>query len=189
VTDSLSLGQSPVSVDTADPGVRRLMGLEQRQKERWVREVEEGAPGQPKQHELVHLAGDPDTGMDSTIRLDGGKHEVFAIYKGRHTPHEFPDGLRLTIDIYQLPEEPLQAHLICPKCRHQLRVTADRKEMRYERTSAADGGKLDIAPFQCTWEMPEAGAHTPGILGGGLSLCQWKGVIEHKHGRNLVRDA
>lgn len=174
-----------ISIDTTDPQVRRLMGLERREQDRFVREVES-----PGAKELVHLAGDADTGMTSTIRMDGGKSEVFAIYRGRHTPPEYPDGLRLTIDVYQIEGEPLQVHLICPKCRHQLRATSDRKQISWEPDlHSRDGGKLEVSPFQCTWEMPEAGAHTPGILAGGLTLCQWKGVIEHKGGRNIVRDA
>ncbi len=162
------------------------MGLEQREQERFAREVE--AP--VKQRELVHIAGDADTGMTSTINLAGGKAEVFAIYRGRAVPPEFPDGLRLTLDVYAIPDEPTQVHLICPKCRQQLRITSDRKTIAWEPIRGnPDGGKLEIEPFMCTWEMPEAAAHAPGILAGGLTLCQWKGVIEHKHGRNLVRDA
>jgi hypothetical protein len=179
---------SVVDIDTRDPQVRRLMGLEQREQERFAREVE--GPGIARQQELVHIAGDADTGMTSTINLAGGKAEVFALYRGRCVPPEFPDGLRLTIDVYAIPGESIQVHLICPKCRQQLRATSDRKTIEWEpRVGSADGGRLEVSPFQCTWEMPEAGQHTPGILGGGLSLCNWKGVIEHVHGRNIVRDA
>lgn len=185
----MSANPGGVTVDTQDPQVRRLLGLERGAQERWASEVERPAGIGPADRELVHLAGDEDAGFDSTIRLDGGKSEVYAHYKGRYTPPEFPDGLRLTLDVYAIPGEPVQVHLICPKCRHQLRVSSDRKAIDWQPDRGPDGGKLSIEPFQCTWEMPEAGAHTPGILAGGLSLCQWKGALEHKSGKNLVRDA
>lgn len=176
-----------VTIDTEDPQVKRLMGLEEREQRRWATEIE--APAQ-RERELVHIAGDEDNGMTSTISLSGGKSEVFALYRGRAVPPEFPDGLRLTIDVYAIPNEPTQVHLICPKCRHQLRITSDRKQVNFElRPSSPDGGLLEVSPFQCTWEMPDAGQHAIGIRSGGLSLCQWKGVIEHVHGKNIVRDA
>lgn len=175
-----------VSIDTEDPQVRRLMGMEAREKTRFANQVERG------HQELVHIAGDADTGMSSTIDLSraAGKSEVFALYRGRYVPPEFPDGLRLTLDVYAIPNEPTQVHLICPKCRQQLRVTSDRKHVNFElRPNSVDGGLLEVQAFQCTWEMPEAGGHVVGIRSGGLTLCQWKGVIDHVHGKNIVRDA
>jgi hypothetical protein len=177
---------SGVNIDTSDPQVQRLMGLEQREQHRFANQVERG------HKELVHIAGDADTGMTSTIDLSAaaGKSEVFATYRGRFVPPEFPDGLRLTIDVYAIPNEPTQVHLICPKCRKQLRATSDRKQVNFElRPQSPEGGLLEVSPFQCTWEMPEAGEHVAGIRSGGLTLCQWKGVIDHVHGKNVVRDA
>ena len=187
--DGLSTSQRALSIDTTDPQVRRLMGLEQSQQQAFAKQVQ-GDGVAKREKEFVHLAGDADTGMSRTINLAHGKAEIFAYYRGRHVPPEFPDGLRLTIDVYRIPGEPVQVHLICPKCRHQLRAASDRKKIEFEpNPQSADGGRLYVEPFQCTWEMPDAGAHTPGIIAGGTTLCQWKGVIEHANGKNTVRDA
>ena len=126
--------------------------------------------------ELVHLAGDPDTGMSVTHRLNHAKREVIVTYKD----------FVLTVDIYQLPDEPLKVHLICPRCHHMLSVSAERKHIEFDPNAHPEqGGRLSIEPFECTWEIPEADKHTPGILAGGLSLCRWRAAID----KNVAKDA
>jgi hypothetical protein len=150
-----------LNIDLRQQGVRRLLG-------ETVRDDIVAAP----KRELVHIAGDADTGLSSTVRMNRGKQEVIVTYKD----------YVLTVDVYHLPEqtkEPLQVHLICPKCRHQLRITADKKAIEW------DGTYLSIEPFQCTWEMPEHDRHTPGLIAGGLTLCKWTAAID----RNIAKDA
>lgn len=134
------------------------------------------AAGKPAR-ELVHIAGDMDTGITQTWKMDGGKQEVTVTYKD----------FVLTVDVYQIPGEPLKVHLICPRCTHALQISAERKKIDFD-PKAGDpkkGGRLSVEAFQCTWELPGTGAHTPGILGGGMSLCKWKAAIEN----NVARDA
>lgn len=148
-----------MNLNLRDPVVRELMGSEHA-------DYLERKLASERASEMVQLAGDMDHGLQSTISLAGGKQEVFVNYKD----------FMLTVDVYQIPGEPTQVHLICPRCRHQLRVTSDRKKIEYDPNDynfKSRGGRLSIEPFQCTWELPEAGdQHTPGIRSGGLTLCK-----------------
>lgn len=127
--------------------------------------------------ELVHLAGDMDTGLRSTIKLGGGKQEVTVVYKD----------FVLTVDVFALPDEPLCVHLICPKCHHALRISSDRKAIEFDPNRLVNGSRGDISvePFECTWEMKDAGDHVQGLIAGGITLCRWKAAIDH----NVARDA
>lgn len=178
-----------IDIDMTNPSVRRLMGADDR---RIV------APGARKR-EMVQLAGDaPDPtgrsnlrGVASTTRLDTSKLEVFVAYRGRTGQFD------LTVDVYAIPGEPIEVHLICPKCRHQLRITSEMKKIEYElgadrpytfvdgSSMPSNGGRLSVEPFQCTWEMPEANAHTPGLRTHGLTLCNLKLAIDE----NVAKDA
>jgi len=159
-----------LDIDLNDPRVRDLLGEEQAR--------HYGAAGAKR--ELVQLAGDDgldirtsgsmETGRTSTVRLSSGKHEVTVAYKD----------FVLTADVYAIPGEPLQVHLICPVCRHQLRVSEDRKKIDWDPQRSL----LSIEPFKCTWEMPDAGDHVPGLISGGTSLCTWRVGID----KNVARD-
>ena len=127
------------------------------------------------ERELVHLAGDPDTGLASTVRVDKAKFETKVSYT--HGPKDFV----LTVDVYLVPGAPPEVHLICPKCQHQLRVPGDKKAIDFDIAT----GKLSIEKFQCTWEMPDAGEHVPGLISGGMSLCKWTAAIDG----NVAKDA
>lgn len=156
------------------PDVKRF--LDKKEDERIRTAMADDPAYSKKERELVHLAGDMDSGLNSTISLSGGKHEVRVTYKD----------FVLTVDVYAIPGEPLQVHLICPKCRQQLRVTEDRKAIEFDpRDTRFQGGRISIEPFQCTWEMPEAGKHNPGLISGGMTLCKWTAGISN----NVARDA
>lgn len=146
-----------VSINLADPKVKKILGE------------------RPKR-ELVHIAGDMDTGISQTIRLEDGKHEVLVTYK------EF----LLTVDVYALPNEPLRAVLICPRCKHCLTVPGDRKAIDFvpDHTDFR-GGALSIETFECTWEIADAGEHKPGLVAGGMTLCRWRAAIDN----NIAKDA
>lgn len=146
----------------------------------------------PKKREVVQLAGDvPDpTGFDpnrrgimSTHHLNTAKVEVLVPYRGRHGEFD------LTVDVYAIPGQPIELHLICPKCRHASRITGERKKIEFDPRDQRpvtlmsgrklpSGGRLDVEPFECSWEMPEAGAHTPGIRAGGMTLCRMRLAID-----------
>lgn len=112
----------------------------------------------------------------------------------------------MTVDIYQLPDQPMYAHLLCPHCFVRSRATngiivrADIKEMSYDPAGFAPtfpgwtdremamnfprgtGGLLSIARFRCTWEADGTKQVNQGIELGS-NLCDFEVVID----RNVVR--
>jgi hypothetical protein len=124
--------------------------------------------------ELVHLAGDPDTGLAGGMNLTATALGHPTIRYGEFI---------LTADVYAPPGAPKYLHLICPRCRNALRITEDRKAMEYDPTRDTDrGGRLDVEAFQCTWELPEANGRK---IEFGMGLCRWTVAID----RNIARDA
>ncbi len=167
-----------LSLDMTNPAVRGLLGADD---SRLVT-----PEGEKQKREMVQLAGDPQRGYASTTRLDTMKQEVFVTY----------GDFLLTVDVYALPGQPIELVYVCPKCRHQGRITGDKKHVEFDpgasRTLALPngarvptGGDLSIEPFQCSWEMPDAGEHKPGIRAGGITLCNLKLAIDH----NVAKDA
>lgn len=164
-------------------------------------------PGSSKKA-IVRLAGDAvdptgvtsHRGIESTQRLDGAKQICSVVFKDTV----------LEVDVYAIPGSPLELIFMCPRCRKQSRITQEMKAIEFEQGSTrpvrlpdgqtvaygrplrlADGhllqnaGTLSVEPFQCSWELPDANAHTPGIRAGGLTLCRLKLVID----QNVAREA
>lgn len=160
-----------VRVDLTDPAVQRLMGLP-------------GAAAPERQ--LMHLAGDQDRGLASQVNLNTGKLETVVTYRDRV----------MVVDIYQIEGEPLQVHMICPRCQKPIRVTQDRKSIDFQLgTKHPHGalaqelgvplvGLLSIDPFQCAWEIGQD-AHVAGLVTGGATLCKWQVGIHN----NVAKDA
>ena len=174
-----------LNIDLTDPAVQRQLG---------------GPPDTGKRRPVVQLAGDaPDPsgmsrhlGAQSTTRLTGGKQEVVVVYQG----------MFLTVDVYQIPGEPMKVHLYCPRCHKHATVPGDRKAIDFEpaavnpeRTAIratgrpelmdlADFGRLSIETFECPWELGDQ-QHVQGAVQVGTSLCRLRIAID----RNRVRDA
>jgi hypothetical protein len=170
-----------LNIDMRDPSVRRLMtGGE---------ESSIARPGQQRR-EMVQLAGDEQHGLMSTRRLDTQKIEVLVAYRGRVGDFD------LTVDVYAIPGQHTELHIICPKCRHKSRITGERKKIEFEQNDTrpytfvdgsrfpTNGGRLDVETFECGWEMPDAGEHKVGIRSGGITLCLMKMAIDH----NVAKD-
>lgn len=164
-----------LNLNMTDPSVRTLLGAD---------ESDIAAPR--KKREMVQIAGDPERGFQSTTRLDTMKQEVFVTYKD----------FLLTVDVYALPGQPIELVYVCPKCRKQGRITADKKAIEFDPRDSRSmtlpngakvptGGKLSVAPFQCSWEMPDAGEHKVGIRAGGITLCKLTIAIDN----NVAKDA
>ncbi len=172
------MSASALNVNLSDPSVRRLMG------------TDEGGLSSRKR-EMVQLAGDEQRGIQSTRRLDTAKVEVLVAYRGRAGHFD------MTVDVYALPGEPAELHIICPKCRHKSRITAARKHIEFDSNDTrpytfvdgsqmpTNGGRLDVETFECSWEMPDAGEHKVGIRSGGITLCRMRMAIDH----NVAKDA
>lgn len=103
----------------------------------------------------------------------------------------------LEVDVYPLASgNGLELLVLCPRCRHQIRITSERKEISYEleRTPAwvtemalqleqpiLAVGELSVEPFGCTWELDDG----HGRKRFGNSLCGWRVGID----RNVARRA
>lgn len=170
-----------LSIDMSDPGVQRMLHGEH--------------PLAPRpQRSVVQLAGDvPDPtgltarrGFASTTRLTAGKHEVVVVYGDTF----------LTVDVYQVPGEPLMVHLYCPRCHKHATVRGDAKAIDFDPTARnpqrtaivasgdpslvalADRGRISIEAFECPWEMGED-RHVAGGVHTGASLCRQRLAIEN----------
>jgi hypothetical protein len=174
-------------INLRDPAVARLMGNESG--------IVSPASVASGKREMVQIAGDMDHGLMSTTRLDLGKHEVIVAEK---------DHL-LTVDVYAIVGEPLKIHLICPRCKHQLTISGERKAIEYDPMALSPlwglsimndlpreyarhhaHGKLSVEMFQCTWELEDE-ARDKGdvhIIAGG-SLCRYRAAID----RNVLKEA
>lgn len=146
-----------------------------------------GAVFDKEREELVHLAGDqpdPLTGMPGveTARAGGGIMSTVRMTKSAagHPKVRYKDFV-LELDVYEPPGAPRYVHLICPRCRHALRITEDRKAMEYDPTrDVENGGRISVEKFTCTWELPE-----DRRMEFGLGLCRWTVAIDN----NVARDA
>lgn len=174
------------SIDMSNPSVRRLLDGDERGPI---------APASGKKA-LVQVAGDMDHGLSSTLNLIAGKTEVLVIDpKG--------DVALLTVDVYEMPGEPLKVHLLCPRCKNHLTVPGDKKAIEWdpragnprERAIVTLGipphmqamaklGRLSIEPFECTWELDAHKKVGASEFSGG-NLCRWRCAIDN----NMVKGA
>jgi len=153
-----------------------------------------------RERELVQIAGDA---PDPTGTGPSGRATTYQLNRTAvaHPRIWYRDRV-ITADVYKHAGEPMMVHLICPRCRHALRITSDRKDISLdltvppprslladlppaEREGAIASGRIDVSAFECPWELPDAGEHEPGLVTGGMTLCRWKVGIEH----NVARDA
>jgi hypothetical protein len=162
----------------------------------------------PETEALDYLAGDPPAatvtqgdaagfgpdgqsviGRESTVHLDKAALG--------HPEVRYRDYV-LEADVYPLlgavdeDDAPgaLEVILICPRCRHELRVTSDRKAIEYlpgppvidlATGQAMLRGVLSIERFECTWEKDTSVA----VTGNTENLCRWRVAID----KNVARDA
>lgn len=103
-------------------------------------------------------------------------------------------------DVYAVPGAPGFVHLICPQCGNSLRISADRKEWRFDPNRplhadlrrelegiarhqldarVAEGfkrfdGTLNVEPFECTWELDDSLRRE-----FGFARCGWRVSINN----------
>lgn len=125
-------------------------------------------------------------GRIQQFNLDHGKVTTVIRYKDQV----------IEADVYRLAGAPIKVVFRCPRCGSDSTINGDQKaveftdhEPRRVFTDAGDvfmsAGELSVEPFQCPWEMPDAGAHVPGLVSGGVSLCKLTLGIE----KGVARDA
>jgi hypothetical protein len=104
----------------------------------------------------------------------------------------------LTVDVHQLPGQPMTIYLYCPLCNNHLTIRQDNKAIDYDPHArvklpgytadevvaglgvAGLGGRLSVEPFRCTWE------EKPDLRRSyGFGVCNWSVVIENNVARNV----
>jgi len=121
-------------------------------------------------------------GASSGVALDKTKDATVVV--------RYKDKL-LEVDVYAFPGVPMKLVLLCPRCGNALNIESDKKQMQLEKIAPQRVGeftnmaKLSVEPFECTWELPDAGVHVPGLVSAGTSLCRWRVGISN----NIAKDA
>lgn len=175
-----------LNINLSSPSVQRFLGV--------------NPQGRPR--EMVRLAGDvaDPTGATgargslSMTSLTRDKEEVLVVF----------GDLVMTVDVYRLPNEPLQVHITCPRCHNHSTIRADRKDVDYdpkaanpmrrtilgmaggnpEIASLVDFGEISVETFECSWEIGND-KHVQGGVHTGVSLCRMRMAID----RNRAREA
>lgn len=156
-----------------------------------------------KKEEMIPLAGDGDptgTGLVDQGRIapDPARTGLVGATSGVHLDRtkdctvviRYKDRL-IEADVYAFPGAPMKIVLLCPRCGNALNIESDKKQLELVKHvpeqigSFWNHGKLSVEPFECTWELPDAGQHVPGLVSAGTSLCRWKVGISN----NIARDA
>lgn len=184
-----------LDIDLRDPSVRRFLdGDDSRVATgNGKRRMEQLAGDAPANWHGELGAADPlagvrrtegQRGMLSTTRLDQGKIEVLVAYRGRIGQFD------LTIDVYRVPGAPLELHIICPKCRNKSRISGEKKKIAFDERITrpyefvdgsrfpTNGGRLDVEPFECAWELDNKAQHVQGLRAGGINLCRMRLAID-----------
>lgn len=146
--------------------------------------------------ELFYVAGDVPDPTGATLKGRAPSYRLTQTALGH--PMIFWRDMVLEADVYALPGQPLQVHLICPQCRNALIVRQGNKAIAYEpgesvptppNWTAAEvkqaipmglGGRISVESFACTWE-----ANGEVSRDFGLARCGWRVAIEN----NIARDA
>ena len=128
----------------------------------------------PKREELYSIKEDTGPGAHQG-EVVKGTHSTMDLTKTAlgHPVVRYKEYL-IETDVYQMGDE-LMVHMYCPKCRHAIRISSNRKAISYDQPS----DRLSVEPFMCTWEL---GLDHQEF---GFSLCRWTVGIDN----GLAKDA
>lgn len=132
---------------------------------------------------------------------------------GRANGHEFNDAdghpivvwkakdgqtFFLTLDVHEIPGQPLTVYVYCPLCKNHLTIRQGNKAIDYDRNVqpklpgydtvevlkglgvASLGGRISIEPFRCSWE------EKPDLRRSyGFGVCGWSVAIDNNVARNV----
>lgn len=146
--------------------------------------------------ELFYVAGDVPDPSGAPLRGRAPSYRLTQTALGH--PLIFWRDMVLEADVYALPGEPMQVHLICPQCRNALIIRQGNKVFSYDPGAPVPtppgwtasevkqampnglGGRISVETFACTWEAD--GGITRDF---GLARCGWRVAIEN----NVAREA
>jgi hypothetical protein len=147
----------------------------------------DGEAYNPRLEQLYHVAGDAPDPLDGQRR--GGVASTMQLTKtALGNPFIRYKDVVIEADVYAQPDgKGYLVHLICPKCRHALRVTSEMKAIEFELPSARHPrGVLSIEPMRCPWEQGRGTDETAADrMEFGTGMCNWTAAID----RNVAKDA
>lgn len=121
-------------------------------------------------HEIVHIAGDEDHGVNVTHDITKtAKAKVQLIYRGRHRGRYLYKPIEC--EVYEAGGE-LSVHTICPRCAMGQMIYASAKSIEYD----AERG-LFIEAFECPGDFAET-AGADGRHNFGMGLCKARLVYD-----------
>lgn len=136
------------------------------------------------------------TGMIGRVvdhKLSDADGHPIVLYKSKDGQEFF-----LTLDVHQIPGQPITVYLYCPLCNNHLTIRQDNKAIDYDPSAsvkfpgrvneevmaglgvASLGGRISIAPFRCTWE------EKPDLRRSyGFGVCGWAVAIDNNVAKNV----
>lgn len=136
-----------------------------------------------QRHGVADPIGERGAGAAQQINLDHAKVTAVIRYRDK----------LIEADVYALPGEPVKVVILCPRCNNASSIDETRKAIDWRpHPPQAVGdfvnhGKLSIEPFECSWELPDAGAHNQSAretLIGTAPLCRLKIGVTNNIGRD-----
>lgn len=137
-----------------------------------------------RQGVMADPAGERGKGLASQHNFDHAKTTTVIRYKDK----------LIEADVYAVPNTPVHVVIMCPRCGNASTIRGERKAIDWRPHAPEPVGKLinagsiSIEPFECSWELPDAGAHdarnTKQII-GTAPLCRLKIAVT----KNVAKDA
>lgn len=138
----------------------------------------------PSREELEHVSGDlpddPGQGRLGLFDLTKNAYHVRVRYKNT----------MIFCEVYPLPGEPLMVHWACPRCsglnmKRMTRLLGARTKIEYDpHSQVEDGGRLNIAHFECPWELESSGPRRQF----GVGMCKLELVVDNNWAREDRRE-
>lgn len=129
-------------------------------------------------------AGERGAGLASQTNFDHNKVTTVIRYGDR----------LIEADVYALKGAPVHVVILCPRCGNASTIRGEKKAIDWRPHAPeklgelVNCGKISIEPFECAWELPEAGRHnqrnTSQII-GTAPLCRLKLGVTN----NIAKDA
>jgi len=123
--------------------------------------------------ELEYVAGDKPGSKLEDHHMDKGISTSVTVKPYETTYIRYRD-IILESELYKAGDE-LTLHMMCPKCRHALKISSKNKQMDW------DGKYISVERSGCTWELD---TDIPTGVFTISNLCNWKFYID----RGMAKD-
>lgn len=140
--------------------------------------------GAIKQGVMSDPMGERGKGLASQTNFGHGKTTTVIRYKDK----------LIEADVYALPNTPVHVVIMCPRCGNASTIKGERKAIDWRPHAPqkigelVNAGIISIEPFECSWELPDAGQHNARNtrqISGFAPLCRLKLAVD----KNVAKDA